>query len=103
MPEAFLILLAGGVLLAAAVSDPRQVTLNWLRLAGIIALSAGALAVYFVVRREAAGQGVRFETWMIAATIACVLAQLAFAQVGRRRTQRVFAAVGFAMAVLAGT
>ena len=31
MPESFFILLAGGIMLAAAASDPHEVTLNWLR------------------------------------------------------------------------
>ena len=63
MTETFLILLAGGVMLAAAVSRPKElrrqgpddldgVTLQWLRLAGIIALALGALAMFFFLRRE---------------------------------------------------
>ena len=51
MTEAFLVLLAGGVMLAAFVSDPREVTVNWLRLAGIIALAMTALAAFFYWRR----------------------------------------------------
>ena len=47
MTEAFLVLLAGGVMLAAVISDPKQVTVNWLRLAGIIALAMGALSSSF--------------------------------------------------------
>ena len=54
MPETFLILLAGGVLLAAAVPKPRQVSVHWLRLAGILALAFAALAVFFVLRRRGA-------------------------------------------------
>src|SRR5258705_5133077 len=51
MTESFLVLLAGGVMLAAFISDPREVTVNWLRLAGIIALAMTALAAYFFSRR----------------------------------------------------
>ena len=54
MPETFLILLTGGVMLAAAISDPHQVTLHWLRLCGIIALS---LAFFRDMLRRAEGQG----------------------------------------------
>jgi hypothetical protein len=52
MTESFLVLLAGGVLLAAAICDPKEVTINWLQLAGIIALAMAALSVFFVIRRE---------------------------------------------------
>src|SRR5436305_6260026 len=52
MLEAFLILLAGGVMLAAAVSDPKAVTLHWLRLAGIIALAVAGIATYWFVSRD---------------------------------------------------
>src|SRR5215211_828227 len=51
MTEAFLVLLAGGVMLAAFISDPREVTVNWLRLAGVIALAMAALAACFYCRR----------------------------------------------------
>ena len=47
MTEAFLVLLAGGVMLAAFISDPREVTVNWLRLAGIVALAMSGLAIVF--------------------------------------------------------
>ena len=100
MPETFLILFAGGVLLAAAISDPRQVTLLWLRLAGIIALSLTALSIFFLLRRDephtiAQAGGCAF-------TIAAILGQLGFVQVAWRRTQRVCAAVAFVAAVVAG-
>ena len=39
MPETFLILLCGGVMLASAVPKARDVTLQWLRLCGIIAIT----------------------------------------------------------------
>src|SRR5687767_15788227 len=95
MPETFLILLAGGVLLAAAVSDPAQVTLQWLRLAGIIALSLAALSLYFWLTRESVADTAAFfrkvQAGLVAATFACVLGQLALVQVAWRRTQRAFA------------
>ena len=106
MPETFLILLAGGVMLAAAVSDPNLVTLNWLRLAGIIALSVGALAVFFHLQRGA-DEALplfyrRMQTGLLAATLAAVMGQLAFVQTAWRRTQRGLAAAAFLLAVLAG-
>jgi hypothetical protein len=52
MTETFLVLLAAGVMMAAFISDPREVTVSWLRLGGIIALAMGALAIYFYWRRE---------------------------------------------------
>jgi hypothetical protein len=51
MTEGFLVLLAGGVMLAAFISDPREVTVSWLRLAGIIALAMTALSAFFYWRR----------------------------------------------------
>src|SRR5437763_9603473 len=56
MAEAFLVLLAAGVMMAAVISDPKQVTVNWLRLAGIIALAMTALSVYFFSRRDTTRQ-----------------------------------------------
>src|SRR4051812_9012718 len=98
MPETFLILLAGGVMLAAAVSDPRQVTLHWLRLSGIVALSVGGLAAFFYFQRES---GARGGGTLLAAALVAVLGQLAFVQVAWRGTQRALAALAFALAVAA--
>ena len=107
MPETFLILLAGGVMLAAAVSDPRQVTLNWLRLAGIIALSVGGLAAFFWFQRAPAAELPAFyrrvQAGLVVATLVAVLGQLAFVQVAWRGSQRALAAAAFFLAVLAGT
>jgi hypothetical protein len=106
MPETFLILLAAGVMLAAVVSDPNEVTLHWLRLAGIIALCVGALAVFFHAQRGPAEALPAFDrrtqTVLLAATLAAVMGQLAFVQVARRRTQRPLAAAGFVLGVAAG-
>lgn len=106
MPETFLILLAGGVMLAAALSDPREVTLHWLRLAGMIALSVGALAMFFKVQRGAPETLPlfyrRLQTALFVLTLLAVAGQVAFVQVAWRRTQRVLAAAAFVVAVLAG-
>ena len=96
MAETFLILLSGGVMLAAAVPQPRGVELRWLRLAGIIALAMLGLSAYFYVTRTPPAIEVpalyrRIQVGLIIATAAAVLAQLAFVQVAWRATQRVFA------------
>jgi hypothetical protein len=104
MSETFLILLAGGVILAAAVPDPATVTLHWLRLAGIIALCMFGLGVFFYLKREPAGVPAfyrRIQIGLLAATAAAILGQLAFAQVDRRRAQRWCATLAFVLAVLA--
>ena len=97
MPESFLILLSGGILLAAAVSDPQQVTLNWLRLCGILALAMAGLSMFFLYRR---GDAVAAP---VGATYACgfaaILSQLAFVQVAYRRTQQAFAWLAVFIAV----
>src|SRR5437016_5722203 len=100
MTEAFLILLAGGVLLAAAVANPNEVTLQWLRLAGIIALALSGLAMFFLLTR--AGHGGK-EVVLFATTVALILGQLTFVQVAWRKTQRTFALVGFTCAVAGAT
>ncbi len=107
MPETFLILLAGGVMLAAAVSSPRQVTVHWLRLSGILALCFAGLAVFFVMRREPLPDVShvyrRIQSGMLVATVVAILAQLAFVQTLFRRTQRLFAGVAFLLASMVGT
>src|SRR3954454_10528062 len=99
MPETFLILLAGGVMFSAAISDPRAVILRWLRLAGIIALSMAALAAFFAVRRGMSP----LAGALLVATFVAILAQLAFVQVAWRKTQRVFCLAAFVLAVVTGT
>ena len=100
MPETFLILLAGGIMLALAVSDPNQVTLNWLRLGGIIALAMAGLSLFFLLRRpEAIPTAALVRTLF---TLAAILAHLAFAQLAFRRTQQVLAWVAFFYALYVG-
>ncbi len=107
MAETFFILLAGGVMLAAAISDPKQVTLRWLRLAGIIALTMCGLAATFYVfaERDTTNTSAivrRVQVGLFVTTLILFLGQLAFVQVGWGRTTRVFAAIAFVGAVLAG-
>src|SRR4051794_21285464 len=97
MPETFFILLAGGIMLAAAVCDPDAVTLNWLRLCGILALAMAGLAAFFLFRAED-GRGAMLA---LGGTAAAVCGQLGFAQVAMRRIQRAFAAAAYLVAVAA--
>jgi hypothetical protein len=100
MPETFLILLAGGIMLAAAISDPRQVTLHWLRLCGILALALAGLSGFFLYRRP---EPLAPAMWLADACLfAAIVAQLAFVQVGYRRTQQAFAWLAFFLAVKIG-
>ena len=108
MPETFLILLAGGIMLAAAISFPHEVTLNWLRLCGILALVMSAVGLFFYFTREShpatlAPRMRNVQVGLLVATVAMILGQLAFVQVAFRRTQRAFAAAAFVVAVLAGS
>src|SRR6185503_13082351 len=97
MPESFLILLAGGIMLAAAISDPQQVTLNWLRLCGILALSMAGLSAFFLYRRVEPVAGV---VWLTNACVfAAIVAHLAFVQLAFRRTQQPFAWLAVFIAV----
>src|SRR5688500_4124584 len=103
MPETFLILLAGGVMLAAALSDPKEVTLHWLRLGGMIALCMAGLALFFYFRRgplaELPIMYRRIQLGLVLATVGAILGQLAFVQVAWRTTQRVLATGAFLLAV----
>jgi hypothetical protein len=104
MPETFLILLAGGIMLAAAISDPKQVTLLWLRLCGIIALSLTGLSLFFFAKAEDSARSYtigRVAIFAYAPLFFFVLCQLAAAQIPWRRAQRVFAFLAFAASIFA--
>lgn len=107
MPETFLILLSAGMMLAATVSSPKQVTLQWLRLAGILALAMAGLCLYFLLTRDGASDAPiffqRLQIAQVVATIILILGQLAFVQITWTRAGRYFAAAGFVAGVLAGT
>jgi len=107
MPETFLILLAGGIMLAAAVASPAQVTLLWLRLCGILALVMAVVGLFFYFTRDAHPAALaprirQVQVGLLIGTPLLILGQLAFVQVAFRRTQRVIAAAAFVVAVLAG-
>ena len=117
--ETFLILLAAGVMLAAAVSKahgPGQqeerreqdgVTLQWLRLAGIIALALGALGLFFFLRRDTPAESSAFfhrlQLGLILAFVLAVLGQLAFVQIASRGVQRAFAVLAVGVGVMSGS
>lgn len=106
MVESFPILLSGGVMLAAAIPRPRQVTVHWLRLAGILALCFAGLSLFFVLRRHSLADAGRFylgTQWAIlTTTIVAILGQLAAAQTLCWQTQRGLAILGFLLAVTSG-
>jgi hypothetical protein len=99
VPEIFCILLASGIMLAAAISDPWQVILRWLRLAGIIALCMAALGAFFIVRKNPIAKP---QAAGVAISIVLVLAQLAFVQIAKRNVQRIFAAAACFTALISG-
>jgi len=94
-------------MLAAAFSSPAQVTLNWLRLCGILALVMAAVGLFFYFARDAhpaqlAPRMRQVQVGLLVSIVIFILAQLAFVQVAMGRTQRVMAAGAFVVAVLAG-
>ena len=96
MVSVILLLLVGGVGFAQVISDPNQVTLRWLRLGGIIALSLLAVTATFVVMTGRLN-GVTLTPLGIV-TAAAFVVQLLAVQLDHRRTQRVAAGAGFLLA-----
>src|SRR3954464_1658782 len=100
MTETFLLLLAGGVVLAAVISDPREVTVNWLRLAGIIALAMTALSAYFYSRRDTTVQ----REWILYGIVGfAILAQLGGIHLPMAAIGRPFALVAAAGGLILGS
>lgn len=98
MISVILIMMAGGIGLAQVVSNPCAVTLRWLRLGGLVALSLLAVAVVlsYDTRSHASSRGMNWA-------LICVgpfVVQLMSAQQGWARTQRLFAGLGFALSVI---
>jgi hypothetical protein len=97
MPEIFLILLAGGIMFAAASPSPKSVTRRWLRLAGTLALCSTGLSIFFFYHSPAPRlTSARND---LGITAAIILAYLALAR--WRPIQRVAALGAFAMALAA--
>jgi len=93
MPETFLLLLCGGVMLASAVPKPRDVTLHWLRLAGIIAMTMLGLSAFFALRRET--RIPHLEIYLYVCVTCMIAAQLAAVQTDRPDFARGFAIFAF--------
>ncbi len=96
MPETFLLLLCGGVLLASAVPRPRDVTLQWLRLGGIIAITMAGLSIFFWSRR---GTFDRIEIGFFSAMIVLIAMQLALVQTARPGVGRIFSFLSFLVSI----
>ncbi len=95
MVTVMLMLIAGGIGLTQAVSDPHQVTLRWLRLGGIIAVCLLAVAATTIVLTEADAQAL-LAGWKAYTAIVLIFAlQLLAVQMGLRLGQRVAATAGF--------
>ena len=89
-----LLMLVGGVGLTQAVSDPKKVTLQWLRLGGLIATALVAVSVAIVVMTR--DEIPLTHVIMIATAVAlpCVT-QLIAVQLGKRTIQRVASLLTF--------
>jgi hypothetical protein len=98
MPETFFVLLAGGVMLAAWIPRPADVTLHWLRLAGIIALVMAGLSLFFFHRREIPATHPQVFHYLL--VILLILVQLAAAQISLRHLQRWIAFLAFVMTII---
>lgn len=91
MVRVFLLMMVGGIGLVQTASDPRQVTLRWLRLGGINALAL--LAVGLVTNLMTDEQ----RAW-VGLEVACGVPfaiQLMATQKGMRRVQRIAAVPGY--------
>ncbi len=94
-----LLMIVGGIGLAQAVSDPHQVTLRWLRLGGIIAVTLLAVAAAIVLVTGANDFAAAF--WVMAGLTGMgFVAQLVLVQQAKRKAQRLAAAAGYALACL---
>lgn len=100
MIAAILLLLAGGVGLALAISDPREVTLRWLRLGGILALTLTAVAgaIHLMARASQPKWPALLGLFLL--TALPFVAQVIAVQQARRRTQRILAWTGFLTATI---
>jgi hypothetical protein len=100
LTETFLILLAGGIMLAAAISDPKQVDLRWLRLCGVIALCLAGVGVYFTLLPKTWRDREGVNRYIALGCL--ILLQMIFAQLGRQKAQRICAALAALVGIEAG-
>lgn len=106
MVAVLLLMFVGGIALTQTVSDPHQVTLRWLRLGGIIALTLLAVAaVVLVTGGDKVSPTARWQPagwpWsgLVAAAV-LLIAQLMATQLGRRQAQRALALASSAAAMV---
>jgi len=92
-----LLMLVGGIGLTQAISDPKQVTLRWLRLGGMICLPLIVVAATVIITRD----GLTQHLYWIAAVGVSALIQLTAAQLGQRALQRVAAGLTFLVCSIA--
>ena len=90
-----LLMIAGGIALAQAVSDPAQVTLRWLRLGGLVALGLLTVTGLVVVRAGSVWQAVGVGLITVPFVV-----QLLTVQMAHRRTQRIAAVCGVLLLVV---
>lgn len=107
MPETFLILVAGGVLLGAGICGPERVSPGWLRAVGGLAVSLCVLTVLLRLERDAAAPVPEFYRriqWaLIVATALAAIGRLLAGAAPWGRLQRALAVLTFGCAVLAGS
>lgn len=101
MISVLLLLFVAGIALSQALSDPRAVTLRWLRLGGLIAVTFWALAV--VVRAITAEQTTASHWVGLAIVAVPTVAQLMLTQIGKRTGQRLAAWATFLLASVVAT
>ena len=93
----YMLLIASGIGFVQTVSNPNQVTLRWLRLGGIIALSLLATAMAHQIATLASAPVVL----MTAAVGVAFVVQVLTVQLARHQAQRLAAAVAFLLGVTA--
>ncbi|MDX1683252.1 MAG: hypothetical protein R3336_09030 [Phycisphaeraceae bacterium] len=97
MTGAILLLIVAGIGLAQVVSSPRQVTLLWLRLGGLIAIGLLAVAVVVV---GLGGWG--SNLYLVGAVAVIAVGQLMTVQLGWKVTQRILAGGTFLVGATLG-
>lgn len=103
MIATLLLMLVGGIGLTQAASDPHQVTLRWLRLGGIIALSLMGVAAIVNTMTDAWPSQAVLQRTLFAATAAAAVVQIITVQLAQRKTQQLAAALTFSLATAAIT
>jgi len=99
MASVLLLLFVGGIAMTQAVSDPRAVTLRWLRLGGLIAVALLGVAIVIDVMAQPTWRSGDMAAYALVA--ATSIAQLMLTQLGRRHAQRIAAMAGYFIACAA--